>query len=98
MKIVAIGNRSFVTGFQLAGVSGHEVTSPSEAWQSISGLAKDQDVGLIIVSDDVAKPLQEKLTHMRSKKAIPLIYGVPAPGSKQEKVEYRDMLKQILGV
>jgi len=35
---------------------------------------------------------------VRAKRAVPLIYEVPGPGSKLEKVEYRAMLRAILGV
>jgi V/A-type H+-transporting ATPase subunit F len=51
-----------------------------------------------MVSDDMAKPISDSLTSLRTKKAIPLIYEVPGPGSKRQKVEYRAMLRAILGV
>ena len=34
MQIIAIGNRSFVTGFQLAGVLSQEVDTANEAWKN----------------------------------------------------------------
>jgi V/A-type H+-transporting ATPase subunit F len=51
-----------------------------------------------MISDEVAKPISGQLTTLRSRKAVPLIYEVPGPGSKKEKVEYRAMLRAILGV
>ncbi|MDE1857520.1 MAG: vacuolar H+transporting two-sector ATPase F subunit [Thaumarchaeota archaeon] len=98
MKVVAVGGKAFVTGFVLSGVSGEYVSSADAALGKIESLSKDPTVGLIMVSDDVAKPISDKLTAMRAKKAIPLIYEVPGPGSKKEKVEYRAMLRAILGV
>lgn len=98
MKVVAVGGKAFVTGFVLAGVSGEYVAAPSEALAKIEALSKDPDVGLIMVSDEVATPIRDSLTTMKSKKPIPLIYEVPGPGSKKEKVEYRAMLRAILGV
>ncbi|MDV3277844.1 MAG: V-type ATP synthase subunit F [Nitrososphaerales archaeon] len=98
MKVVAVGGKAFVTGFVLSGVNGEYATSSSEALQKIERLVKDPDVGLIMVSDDVAKPIRDQLTTVRTKKAVPLIYEVPGPGSKAEKVEYRAMLRSILGV
>ena len=98
MKVVAVGGKAFVTGFVLSGVTGEYVSSSSAALQKIETLARDPKVGLIMVSDDVAKPITGELTTLRSKKAIPLIYEVPGPGSKKEKVEYRAMLRAILGV
>ena len=98
MKVVAVGGKAFVTGFVLSGVTGSYVGSSGEALEKIEGLVKDADVGLIMVSDDVASPIRDDLTGIRAKRAIPLIYEVPGPGSKQEKVEYRAMLRAILGV
>jgi V/A-type H+/Na+-transporting ATPase subunit F len=93
-----VGGKAFVTGFVLSGVNGEYVSSPSAAMEKIQSLSKDPTVGLIMVSDEFAKPISDQLTQMRAKKAIPLIYEVPGPGSKKEKVEYRAMLRAILGV
>ena len=98
MKVVAVGGKAFVTGFVLSGVSGEYVSSPSAALERVEALSKDSSVGLIMVSDEVSKPIADQLTVLRTKKAIPLIYEVPGPGSKKEKVEYRAMLRAILGV
>ena len=98
MKVVAVGGKAFVTGFVLSGVSGEYVPSPSAALERVEALSRDPTVGLIMVSDEVSKPIGDKLTSLKSKKAVPLIYEVPGPGSKKEKVEYRAMLRAILGV
>ena len=93
-----MGGKAFVTGFVLAGVAGEYVTSPQEALERIQKLVSDPEVGLVMVSDDVSKPIRDNLTTIRSKKATPLIYELPGPGSKQEKVDYKTMLRSILGV
>lgn len=98
MKVVAVGGKAFVTGFVLSGVTGEYASTGTAALEKIQKLVRDPTVGLIMVSDDVAKPIAGDLTLLRSKKAIPLIYEVPGPGSKKEKVEYRAMLRAILGV
>ncbi len=98
MKIVAIGGRPFVSGFQLAGVEGVSVSTPKEALQNIKKLMDDSDIGLIIISDDFEKDIKNEITEIRLKKAIPIIYVVPAPGNKQEKVQYRELVKQMLKI
>lgn len=98
MRIVAIGSRVFITSFQLAGVQGTKVDSPFEALTEINKLTGKNDVGLVLLSDDVAKDIRKELTGIRAKTPIPLIFELPAPGSKKEKVDYRALLKQILGV
>jgi V/A-type H+-transporting ATPase subunit F len=98
MKVVAVGGKAFVTGFVLSGINGEYVSSPDQALGMVEKLARDPEVGLIMVSDDMARPIRDQLTNLRTKKAVPLIYEVPGPGSKAEKVEYRAMLRSILGV
>jgi len=98
LKVVAVGGKAFVTGFVLSGVKGEYVDRPEAALDKIRDLVRDPDVGLIMVSDEVARPIRGELMAVKAKKAVPLIYEVPGPGSKLEKVEYRAMLRAILGV
>jgi V/A-type H+-transporting ATPase subunit F len=87
-----------VTSFQLAGVQGIKVDSPTQALSEINKIGGTSDVGLILLSDDIGKQIRYNLTEIRAKKPIPLIFELPSPGSTKEKVDYRSLLKQILGV
>jgi V/A-type H+-transporting ATPase subunit F len=98
MRIVAIGSRVFVTSFQLAGVQGIKADSSSEALSLINKMGGDNDIGLILLSDDLGKEIRSDLTGIRAKKPIPLIFELPSSGNTKEKVDYRALLKQILGV
>lgn len=98
MKIVTVGSKSFVTSFQLAGVQGVVVDSPQTAFSEIKKLADDQEVGLVLVSDDISTPISTDLTKLRATKSKPLIFSLPSVGSEKKEVDYRKMLKTILGV
>jgi V/A-type H+-transporting ATPase subunit F len=98
MQIVAIGSRVFVTSFQLAGVKGVKVETPSEALTEINRMDENSGVGLVLLSDDLGREIRNQLTSLRAKRPVPLIFELPSPGSKKEKVDYRALLKQILGV
>ena len=97
MKIVTVGSRSFVTRFQLAGVPGIISETPENALDEIKKLSNDSDVGLILVSDDISEPINDQLTTLRSQKST-LVFALPSVGSKKTEVDYRVMLKKILGV
>jgi len=97
MRIVAIGSKVFVTSFQLAGIEGISIDSPFEAISKINTLINN-GVGLILISDDVAASIRKELTDIRAKNPIPLIFELPAPGSKKVQINYRNLLKQILGI
>lgn len=97
MKIFTVGSRSFVTSFQLAGVPGVISETPENALSEIKRLTDDSDVGLVLVSDDISEPINDELTALRAEKDT-LVFALPAAGSEKTEVDYRVMLKKILGV
>ena len=97
MKIFTVGNKSFVTSFQLAGVPSIISETPQNALDEIKKLTDDSDVGLILVSDDITKSIDDELTALRAKKST-LVFALPSIGSGKVEVDYRVMLKKILGV
>ncbi|NMI82990.1 V-type ATP synthase subunit F [Marine Group I thaumarchaeote] len=97
MKIFTVGNKSFVTSFQLAGVPGIISETPQNALDEIKKLTDDSDVGLVLVSDDITKSIDDELTALRAKKST-LVFALPSIGSEKVEVNYRAMLKKILGV
>jgi len=97
VKIFTVGNRSFVTSFQLAGVPGVISETPENALSEIKRLTDDSDVGLVLVSDDITESIDDELTALRAEKDT-LVFALPAAGSEKTEVNYRVMLKKILGV
>lgn len=97
MKIFTVGNKSFVTSFQLAGVPGIISETPQNALDEIKKLTDDSDVGLVLVSDDITKSIDDELTALRAEKST-LVFALPSIGSEKVEVNYRAMLKKILGV
>lgn len=97
MRIVTVGNRSFVTSFRLAGVHGIVSETPERTLDEIRGLVDEPDVGLVLVSDDMSEPIGDQLTDIRAAKST-LVFALPAAGGKKVDVDYRAMLKKILGV
>ncbi|AFS81171.1 vacuolar H+transporting two-sector ATPase F subunit [Candidatus Nitrosopumilus koreensis AR1] len=97
MKIFTVGSKSFVTSFQLAGVPGIISESPQKALDDIKKLTDDSDVGLVLVSDDITESINDELTALRAEKDT-LVFALPATGSEKSEVDYRVMLKKILGV
>ena len=97
MKVVTVGSKSFVTSFQLAGVQGVISENPQKALDEIRRLVDDSDVGLVLISDDVTEDIGDELTALRAEKSA-LVFALPAAGSEKTDVDYRAMLKKILGV
>ncbi len=97
MKIFTVGSKSFVTSFQFAGIPGIISETSDKALAEITKLTDDSDVGLVLVSDDIASPINDELTTLRAQKSA-LVFALPAAGSEKTEVNYRVMLKKILGV
>ena len=97
MKIVTVGSRVFVTSSQLGGIEGRIVDTPEQALNEIKQLTDDSSVGLVLVSDDISNPINDQLTALRAEKDT-LVFSLTAPGSEKSEVDYRKMLKKILGV
>ncbi|ABK77263.1 hypothetical protein CENSYa_0630 [Cenarchaeum symbiosum A] len=96
MKIITVGSRQFVTSFRLAGVQG-VITTPDKALGEIKRLSDDPEVGLVLVSDDISEPINDQLTALRAEKST-LVFALPSAGATKTDVDYRAMLKKILGV
>ena len=97
MKIFTVGSKSFVTSFQLAGIPGLVSPTSEMALEEIKKLTDDSDVGLVLVSDDITESINDELTALRAEKST-LVFALPATGSKKTDIDYRVMLKKILGV
>ena len=97
MKIFTVGSKSFVTSFQLAGIPGIISKTPQNALSEIKRLTDDSDVGLVLVSDDITAVIDDELTALRTEKST-LVFALPATGSQKTEIDYRVMLKKILGV
>jgi Archaeal/vacuolar-type H+-ATPase subunit F len=69
MKIFTVGSKSFVTSFQLAGIPGIISETSDNALTEITKLTDDSDVGLVLVSDDIASPINDELTTLRAQKS-----------------------------
>jgi V/A-type H+-transporting ATPase subunit F len=81
----------------LAGIPGIISETPDKALTEITKLTDDADVGLVLVSDDITAAINDELTALRAKKST-LVFALPATGSEKTEVDYRVMLKKILGV
>jgi V/A-type H+-transporting ATPase subunit F len=50
-----------------------------------------------LVSDNITESISDELTTLRAKKST-LVFSLPSAGSEKTEVDYRLMLKKILGV
>jgi vacuolar-type H+-ATPase subunit F/Vma7 len=87
MKVLVIGHPEAVLGFSLAGVSGRVATTAAELNEALDEVQSSRDVGIVLVTEDVAQLIPARMEHLKLRSTIPLVVEIPAKGSVAESQE-----------
>jgi V/A-type H+-transporting ATPase subunit F len=87
MKVLVIGHPEAVLGFSLAGVSGRVATNAAEVNQALDDVQASRDVGIVLVTQDVAQLIPARMEHLKLRSTIPLVVEIPAQGGVPEGQE-----------
>jgi V/A-type H+-transporting ATPase subunit F len=87
MKVLVIGHPEAVLGFSLAGVSGRVATNAAEVNQALDDVQASKDVGIVLVTQDVAQLIPARMEHLKLRSTIPLVVEIPAEGGAPEGQE-----------
>ena len=87
MKVLVIGHPEAVLGFSLAGVSGRVATTAAEVNQALDDVQASKDVGIVLVTQDVAELISARMEHLKLRSTIPLVVEIPAQGGVPEGQE-----------
>jgi V/A-type H+/Na+-transporting ATPase subunit F len=87
MKVLVIGHPEAVLGFSLAGVSGRVATTAAEVNQALDEVQASRDVGIVLVTQDVAQLIPARMEHLKLRSTIPLVVEIPAQGGAPEGEE-----------
>ena len=99
MKILVIGNQEAVLGFSLVGVQGKAVNSAPMAQQALDDALANPDLGIILVTEDVAELIEARMEQLKLRSTIPLVVEIPGPGGvKPDRPSLNDIVLQAIGV
>jgi V/A-type H+/Na+-transporting ATPase subunit F len=84
MKVLVIGHPEAVLGFSLAGVSGRVAKNATEVNQALDDVQASRDVGIVLVTQDVAQLIPARMEHLKLRSTIPLVVEIPAQGGAPE--------------
>jgi len=87
MKVLVIGHPEAVLGFSLAGVSGRAVTTAAEVNQALDEVQAAKDIGIVLVTQDVAELIPARMEHLKLRSTIPLVVEIPSPQGMPEGQE-----------
>ncbi len=99
MKLLVIGHPEAVLGFSLVGVGGQAATSAAEVNQALDGALSSPDVGIILVTEDVAALIAARMDQLKMHSTVPLVVEIPAPGgSPPGKPPLSELVKRAIGI
>ena len=99
MKILVIGHPEAVLGFSLVGVHGRIATSAEEADQALSDALASPDVGIILVTEDVARLIEPRMAQLKLSSTVPLVVEIPGPeGVQPDQQTLSEVVQQVIGI
>ncbi len=99
MKVIVIGHPEAVLGFSVAGVGGRIATNATEANQALDTALASHEIGIILVTEDVAAMIEARMDQLKMHSTVPLVVEIPAPGgSPPGKASLSEMVKRAIGI
>jgi len=99
MKLMVIGHPEAVLGYSLVGVGGQAATSAAEVNQALDDALENSEVGIILVTEDVAALIEPRMDDLKMHSTVPLVVEIPAPGEAQpDKPSLSEVVKRAIGI
>ena len=99
MKLQVIGNQDTVWGFALAGVRGQIVTTTDELTQALDTALADTEIGIVLVTEDVANLAREQVETLVTRSITPLVVEIPGPeGPSPDRPPLSEVIRRTIGV
>lgn len=99
MKLLVIGSQDAVWGFALAGVSGQIVKTAEELNHALDAALEDEDIGIVLVTEDVANLARWRVDEAMIRSTIPLVVEIPGPeGPSPNRPPLSEVIRRTIGV
>ena len=99
MKLLVIGSQDAVLGFDLVGVRGRIVTTAEELNQALDAALADKEVGIVLVTEDVADLARQRVDMLRVRSTVPLVVEIPGPGGPHpDRPPLSEVIRRTIGV
>ena len=99
MKVLVIGHSEAVLGFSLVGVHGQVAATAQETNQALDEALSALDVGIILVTEDVAKLVEVRMDELKRRSTVPLVVEIPGPeGIRADRPSLSEVIRRAIGV
>ena len=94
MKIAAIGDKETLTALRLIGIANSYTTK-----DKFNEIIEDSDVGLILITEEMAESLAVQIDNVRMQKLFPIIVEIPdKKGTRGKEDAIGKLIKRAVGV
>lgn len=99
MKVLVIGHPEAVLGFSLVGVDGQVAVSAKDASQALENALSAPDIGIILVTQDVARLIEARMDQLKLRCTVPLVVEIPAPqGVDPDEPSLSEVVRRAIGI
>ena len=98
MRMYVIGGLASVLGLSLVGVDGRVVRDAAELGDALDACTKDDTIGLLLVTTDVAQLARERMDALEAESMAPLVVEIPGEGPGPTGPSLRDSVQRAVGV
>ncbi len=99
MRCFAIGDTQTVLGLRLVGVEGAVATEREQALAAFNQAVGAKDIGLVLVSEPVAKTIRAEIDTRLYGFGSPLVLEIPdASGPAPDRLKIEDVVRKAMGV
>ncbi len=99
MKVWVVGHPEAVLGFSLAGVDGKPVQNVEQANQALDEALAAKDVGIVLVTKDVARLMKPRMDNLKLHSTVPLIVEIPGPeGVSPDEPSLSEIVLRAIGI
>jgi V/A-type H+-transporting ATPase subunit F len=99
MKVFVIGHPEAVLGFSLVGLPGRLAASAVEANQALDAALADPEVGIILVTNEVAELIEPRMDQLKLRSNVPLVVKIPGPaGVSPDQPSLNELVFRAIGV
>ena len=99
MKVLVIGHPDAVLGFSLAGVGGRIAATAEEVNLALDEAQASKDVGIVLVTQDVAELIPARMEFLKLRSMIPLVVEIPSrAGVPEGQASLGDIVLRAIGI
>jgi V/A-type H+-transporting ATPase subunit F len=98
VDIFVVGDENTILGFSLMGIDGKVVESAEEARTALDDAVAREDVRIVLITEDWAAEMREKVDQLKMEMAEPLVLEVPGSAPEPTGPSLRELVEKAVGV